>query len=602
MKIFLIKALVVLMFFTGILQWKEVDIAWESFRFVQALHIISSIAIIIFITPFIYKHINRYFYQKKVNSIDGWIVLFMLFFLSLSGIYLFIVGNRGGDALGEWSFYVHLYGSFVLLIFFLWHAFREKKQNIYPAVIAAAVLSMIFDPTASYANQTLSLIKTGEGSKRYHSEDWTSSVKCKSCHKEIFDQWANSNHKHIAGSNPYYMVMETLAGEVEGQGFRKWCMGCHNPSALLNGHTKTTHDMEGNLLSNDIFEKDAKTLVDDFKELDNFRLEEGVSCVTCHRITDAKAKGNASFTLSLDRRKYSFEESESDLGHWFSEKLINSNPKVHKDSYMKPLYKESKYCASCHDESHPINGMKIVSTYDEWKKSPFNNPNDKSKHKTCIDCHMTYLKDDKLSPLRGTSTDGGAVKEDVKVHYFAGSNHFLSGLKDKKNEQQTLQLLRSAAKLDVNIKDNMLEVGVNNAGAGHHLPTGVADFRELWLEVNVKDAKGNTVLASGRLKDDGNIEEGSRLFQKVFGDEEGRPVGLLFWKYKKLLSDTRIPSGERRVESFDMGKELSYPLKVSVKLNFRIYPQWVSDAVKKVYLTLPNPPVIELMKIEKEFR
>ncbi|MFA7355355.1 MAG: hypothetical protein WCZ70_12120, partial [Sulfurimonadaceae bacterium] len=320
-----------------------------------------------------------------------------------------------------------------------------------------------------------------------------------------------------------------------------------------------------------------------------------------HQITEAKSKGNASYKLSLERQKYAFEDSDSDMGRYFSEKLINSNPDAHKKSYSKELYKESRYCASCHDEFHPQNGIKIVSTFEEWNKSPYNNPKDKTKHKSCIDCHMTYLEEGKFAPLKGTSTDGGVVKEDVKVHYFAGSNHFLAGLRDKEHEEQALQLLRTSAKLDIDIKDGVLEVGVKNIGAGHHLPTGVADFREMWLEVSVKDKDGNTVLSSGKLKENGNVEEGSRFFQKVFGDEEGNPVGLLFWKYKILLSDTRIPAGERRVERFVLDKNSVYPLQISAKLNFRIYPQWVTDAVKKVFPTLLDPNVVELVSMQREF-
>jgi len=159
-----------------------------------------------------------------------------------------------------------------------------------------------------------------------------------------------------------------------------------------------------------------------------------------------------------------------------------------------------------------------------------------------------------------------------------------------------------SAELDADIKDGVLEVGVKNVGAGHHLPTGVADFRELWLDVEVRDRKGRVILSSGKLKASGDIEEGSRLFQKVFGDENSKPVGLLFWKYKTLLSDTRIPAKERRAERFELPKDALHPLKVNIKLNFRIYPQWVTDAVRKVFPVLLNPNVVELQSIEKEFR
>jgi hypothetical protein len=597
-----VKIALFAMFLSGIFMYEPLGLSWENFRVVQPLHIIGSILIMLFfMNSFIYRHIRRYFFIKKINSVEGWLLLLAFILVVFSGVYLFLVGNRGGDMFGIISFNIHLFGSLVLAALFLWHIVMAKRQNAQP--LALFVVILFSYPSVSYSKITeLSLLEIEKTPGVYHSEDWTSSAKCKSCHSEIFEQWSNSNHKHMAGSNPYYMVMETLAGEVEGQEFRKWCMSCHNPSALSLGHPKTTHAMDGNLVSNEHFEKGAKTLLDDFEEHGNFRVEEGVSCITCHQITEAKSKGNASFTLSLEREKYLFEDSKSDLGRWFSEKLINANPKVHKESYSKELYKESRYCASCHDEFHPQNGIKIVSTFEEWEKSPFNNPKDKTKHKNCIDCHMTYIKDNKFAPLRGTSTEGGVIKDDVKVHYFAGSNHFLAGLRDKEHEEQTLGLLRTSAELDVAIKDGVLEVGVKNVGAGHHLPTGVADFRELWLEVEVKDRDGKLIFSSGKLKSDGNIEEGSRLFQKVFGDENFKPVGLLFWKYKTLLSDTRIPAGKRRVEKFELPKSTEKFLHVNVKLNFRIYPQWVTDAVRKVFPVLLDPNVVELASVQKEFK
>jgi DNA-binding beta-propeller fold protein YncE len=360
---------------------------------------------------------------------------------------------------------------------------------------------------------------------KYHVQDWTNSAKCKSCHEEIFNQWADSNHKNLVGTNPYYLVVENLAAQVEGEEFRKWCMGCHNPSAITTGlKSKTTPTMD------QLFESGAKTLINELKVHGNKKLEEGVSCVMCHRITKIEdAGGNAAYTLNLTQRpKYAFENSEHKAGQWFSEKMINSKPQTHIDSYMKPVYKESVYCASCHDEFTPGSGSKIVSTYKEWQDSKYSDKSNPKEYKSCIDCHMTYMQNDTYSPLRGQSTTGGKIKEDVKVHYFAGSNHFLSGLKSKKHEDQTLQLLRTSAKLDVSLNAKKLDVGVTNVGAGHHLPTGVADFRELWLDITVKDRNGKVLFEAGKLKKDGNLGEDARPFMKVFGDKEGKPAGLLF--------------------------------------------------------------------------
>ncbi|MFA7070276.1 MAG: hypothetical protein WC144_05495 [Sulfurimonas sp.] len=360
--------------------------------------------------------------------------------------------------------------------------------------------------------------------------------------------------------------------------------------------------MEQNEVAAEMFDSESHQLRDDYLKHQDFRLEEGVSCTLCHQIGEVDERGNGSYHVELDRDRYLFEDSRFTIASWLSSRFINANPKTHKDSYSKDFYKDSKYCASCHDEQHPKNGIKIVSTYEEWSKSPYNNPDDKTKHKSCIDCHMSYLKDGKIVPFEGYSTDGGVKKSDVKTHFFTGSNHFLSSLRSKEHEDQTIEMLKSSATMSLKLDDSRLDVEVLNSGAGHHLPTGVADFRELWLEVNVKDKNGALVFHSGHLDENGEIEEGSRLFRKVFGDEDHTPVGLKFWRYKVLLEDTRIPAKKSRVESFVLPKDIDYPIEVEVKLNFRIYPQWVSSATQKLYPMLPNPPVLELLNIKKEFR
>jgi len=599
MKNIHMKIYIILMFLSGIAQLSIFNLSWEYFRLVQATHVVSSALIAtLLLLPYVNKHTYEYMVVKKAKSISGVILGLILFGIIVSGFYLFLVGNRGSDILGTISYYTHLYGSFVLIMFLFAHA--KKKINASALVIFLAMLSASLNPTLLEAAKTsskLTNIELGDGANKYHIEDWTNSTKCKSCHNDVFNQWADSNHRNLVDSNPYYMVLENLAAADKGEEFRKWCMGCHNPSALTTGQTKTTHNMDANTMANILFDSGAKNLRNDFKTHGNSKLEQGVSCITCHRITKTSSAGNSSYTLEIkNRKKYALEDDNSATMKWLGEKFINSNPITHKQSYSNPLYKKSEYCASCHDEFLPNSKKEIVSTFTEWSKSPFNNPKDPTKHKTCIDCHMTNLKDGKFSPLKGTSTDGGTIKDDVKVHYFAGGNHFLSGLKNKKNEDQTIQLLKTSAELSFTFKDGSLNVGVKNVGAGHHLPTGVADFRELWLDITVKDKNSKVVFSSGKLKDDGNLDLNARPFMKVFGDKDLKPVGLLFWKYEKMISDTRIPAGETRVETYKLAniKSSDYPLSVEVKLNFRIYPQWVTNIVQRAYPQLPSPPVITL--------
>jgi len=606
MKTAHIKIYLILIFITGLLQIDILHVEWDYFKYIQAIHIIGSILLTIFLLiPLVNIHVYRHLVVKKQNSINGIVLGVVLFLITISGFYLFLIGNRGGDIYGLVSFYIHLYGSFFLLLALFLHT-KKRVNAAFTSKLMVILIAGTFYSTPSFSatSSKLTNIQLEKNVQRYHNQDWTNSAKCKSCHTDIFNQWADSNHRHMTSSNPYYMVMENLAAEDKGNGFRKWCMGCHNPSAITTEQDKTTHPMNGNIMPDPLFESGSSTLIDELKIHGNSQLEQGVSCLACHRITKVDSSGNSAYSLDLsNRKKYTFEESDSQTEQWLSEKFINANPKVHKQSYSNKIYKQSAYCASCHDEYLPDNHLGVVSTFKEWEKSPYNDPKNPSKHKDCIDCHMTNLKENKFSPLKGRSTNGGTMKDDVKVHYFSGSNHFLSGLKNKINEDQTIQLLKTSAKLDVDIKEGKVIVGVKNIGAGHHLPTGVSDFRELWLEITIKDKNNKVVFESGKLQADNNLGKDARPFMKVFGDENNQPVGLQFWRYKKLISDTRIPAGERREEIYTIkeAKKLHYPLTAVVKLNFRIYPQWVTSIVQKAYPQLPNPPVIELNKIVKKF-
>jgi hypothetical protein len=595
---FYAKVSLFFMFITGIMQIDMLNLSWEIFRVIQPIHAFLSLIIsLVIIAPFLYKHIKMSILLNKQKSLSGVVfgVTFVLMFLS--GVYLLFVGNRGGDILGLSAFYIHLFGSFALIFALVMHI----KESISLNTVLA--LFMLFVPMQSFAkSKKLQNIILEEGGSRYHPKDWTNSATCKECHPMIFKQWANSNHRHMADSNPYYMVLENLAGMDMGEEFKQWCMGCHNPSAVTLKRTKTTHFMDENIMPDPLFVKDSKNLIQTYKKHPK-TLEQGVSCVGCHRIVDAKPSGNSSFTLSLkNRKKYIFEDEHSDVKVAIKNYMINANPRTHKKSYLKPLYKESKLCASCHNEFLPHSSKMVVSTYDEWRDSPYNDPKNPKNHKECIDCHMGYFKDGKQTPMSGYSTKGGEYKKDIKTHYFSGGNFFLAGLKSKEHKQQAIELLKTSAKLDCKLSGSTLLVGVTNVNAGHHLPTGASDFRELWLDITVKDKDNNIIFSSGKLDKNGNIEKNSVIFQKVFGDKNSKPVGLFFWRYEKLLKDNRIPAKKRVQNSFDLPKNISYPIKVDIKLNYRIYPQWVTDIVKNAYPQLIDPEVLTISQLKKEFK
>ncbi|WP_445679919.1 hypothetical protein [Radicibacter daui] len=444
------------------------------------------------------------------------------------------------------------------------------------------------------AQQNLPYLSTWlrlDGEDKYvHKGDWVSSGACASCHTDIFKQWADSNHRLMGASNPYYMVAENLAAKLEGEGFRQWCMGCHMPDSVMSG-------IKSSAGPNDMFEKGGKKLLAD---IGHPQVEEGTGCLSCHRITrleDAGIAGgaNASYTVNLkDRPKYLFEHDANPVLRWLGNRQIEAAPDTHAKSYQQGFYSSSAFCGSCHGEFAPGTGSLVVETYNEWQQSPFNTPDNPATNRTCQDCHMHADAAQIGTDIPGQSTDGGPVKANVFTHQFTGANYHLVGLRNPDLKAQSLALLRTAAKLSLSRTADSFTVRVDNVGAGHRLPTGVADFRQMWLEVSVTDATGREVLSSGKLAADGTVPVDARLFHKVFGRHDGTQLGFDFWRYEKMLEDTRIPPGGHRDERYTLPADTVFPVQAKVRLMFRIYPQHMTDVVRQTYPDLPNPEAVEM--------
>ena len=163
----------------------------------------------------------------------------------------------------------------------------------------------------------------------------------------------------------------------------------------------------------------------------------------------------------------------------------------------------------------------------------------------------------------------------------------------------SIELLQSAAELQITLTaDRKLNVRVANTVTGHVLPTGVADFRQVWLDVTVRDANRQVLLESGQMDDTGVVDPEARFFRKVFGDKYGEPVGFIFWRYEKMLEDTKVPAGGHRDEISELPQDTVFPITAEARLMFRTYPQAVTDLVRAQYPDLTNPEAI-LMTEEK---
>jgi hypothetical protein len=368
---------------------------------------------------------------------------------------------------------------------------------------------------------------------------FTSAEACKECHAQIYAQWSGSMMAH-AWTDPVYREILRRASAATDGAVDKFCIGCHSPIGLTTG----TVDAQK--------KEDTKC--------------SGVSCDACHTIASITGTGNGSFVLepvTLDRPvKYGPRDDALSPFH---------------DTTHSDLHTRSEFCASCHNVTHPFNRMPVERTYDEWRDSPYNVAGVR-----CQDCHMT--------PAPGMATDariGGKERQDVYSHFFAGANatmalHF--GLPDV--AERARAMLRTAATIEFVKPPSRLEPGtraevlvqVTNVGAGHKLPTGFPEGREVWIDLKVQDAAGVILYESGAIRD-GRTEPGTRSFKSVLGDPDGHVVDLEVWKADRMLSDTRIlPKGHALEDySFTVPADAKGPLTLTADLKYASFSQEFLD-------------------------
>jgi hypothetical protein len=223
-----------------------------------------------------------------------------------------------------------------------------------------------------------------------------------------------------------------------------------------------------------------------------------------------------------------------------------------------PLYRESRYCASCHEGI--VFGVHVYGTYSEWLESPA-----KAKGVQCQGCHMTPTgRLTNIAPGRGGIARNPAT---LASHGFPGSDS---------------EMLRRCLQLDVRCRkeDGRLhvEVTLRAEQVGHRVPTGFID-RHLLLTVEAFDRGGAAVplLAGSVLAAPAGDLAGRPgwLYAKLLvGDKGATP--LPFWVTGSEVHDTRLVPGPPDQRSFVFP---AHAARVDVRLVYRRF--WHSVAAAR---------------------
>jgi len=207
----------------------------------------------------------------------------------------------------------------------------------------------------------------------------------------------------------------------------------------------------------------------------------------------------------------------------------------------------------------------------------------------------------------GKSADNGPFRKHNWTHYFVGANAIVTKLLGSDvHAQMAIERLKHAADLKL-IKTSSykksdlsyIKIKVINSGAGHYLPTGLTEVRQMWLSVAITDARGKTIFRSGSLDKNGNIDDGAVIYYTQLGNKKGDPV-LNVALADRILYDHRIPPKGYLIEkyAFQIPSVAVSPLTVEAVLKYRS----VSQSLAKALLgeSAPKIPVIDMVSLAEK--
>ena len=375
---------------------------------------------------------------------------------------------------------------------------------------------------AAWAVQAQDTAKAGDAALGTQPYDKYQTPKaCAVCHVDIARQheqaMMSQAFTHAWDEIEYFeLAVPHAAKEPKVAGVKAGCNGCHAPLAFLAGDIPPKPPSE------------------------NTRANEAVSCDLCHTITGFQGDTPFNFNWVSSPGKTKQGPRATSVMSPFHQIAEN------------PFLRSAEFCGTCHNEKDPW-GLWVKSTQLEWKEGPQGKGGI-----VCQDCHMP--------PAAGLSATMGGPIPDVRQHLFHGAHDAakLAGCVEVRIHPKTRE-----AEPEETVK---LTAVVVNAKAGHKIPSGSAEERVVWLDIEAKDSKGKSwhipidkkgfdgedyTIASDTamayqdigdikgidgfpgLKRDGMVRAGDRIFRLPYLDPKGR-MTIAQWNTASFGPDYRL--------------------------------------------------------------
>jgi nitrate/TMAO reductase-like tetraheme cytochrome c subunit len=197
---------------------------------------------------------------------------------------------------------------------------------------------------------------------------YPTAAQCGECHKQIYDEWASSQHAYSSIS-PMFHAFEQKFQELTKGTVGTFCVRCHQQVGTQLGENRETPLWQMSAIS-----------------------REGVTCITCHRVKEQYGKVNGERRVEpgkiydpvygsgdqsvikdilASKDTYSVKTSKDGRG-----------TDIHNGMMTNPQITKSEFCVSCHQVAVNL-GIKLEIVWDQFRDSPA-----RQAGVTCQDCHM----------------------------------------------------------------------------------------------------------------------------------------------------------------------------------------------------------------------
>lgn len=326
------------------------------------------------------------------------------------------------------------------------------------------------------------------GDPKLSVEDLQNPETCKECHPKHYEQWSGSMHAYAA-EDPVFIAMNKRGQRDTNGELGDFCIECHAPMALRMGLTSgATYDPS-------VLPPEAK----------------GVTCYFCHNVEQVTGEHSAPIVLAMDQTMRGGVKNPVE------------SPAHHSkyDPMMDGETSKSVICGSCHDLVLP-NGVHLERSFAEWKETIFAQTDAAAfLPQTCSSCHM-FPSDEPIADKPGL--DVPSRRNGFHEHMWPAVDLALTPFPQMaEQEAAVLRDLRPAIAIKgikpgntteapggiCLLPDSRLTVRIDSFSVGHMFPSGAAQDRRVWLQVQVFDADGNLIYERGNVPDGVDPEETS---------------------------------------------------------------------------------------------